>query len=214
MARKTRRVAAAKAKRAIASVLDAAKAATAANVATDVAQERFSLCSTVVNCCDEKNPPKHLIFHEKEECCCFEVFMTRLRVDKQAALDGKAEIMLTGYANEQQATFPGMGLWVQLHKNWDWRTIHKRVARFCVKKGEKLPVYLMLDAIEAGGAFEGNWEMGSSQSPASITLECGQLIGAMTLTAELKRVKNLLSSAVNSRFMVEFKAFQVNCCCK
>lgn len=165
-------------------------------------------CTTIVNCCDD-HAPKHLIVHEEKDCC-FEVYMSRCKVI--ANNDGKAEIMLTGYANDQQATFPGMGLWFQHHRNWDWRTLHKKVGRFHVEKGQQLPVYLMLDAIEADESAAGNWEMGSSQNPQTIYLRCGVGTTRTSLVVDTKKVKNW-SPGVTSTIEVEFAAFEVSCCC-
>jgi hypothetical protein len=171
-------------------------------------------CTTIVNCCDE-HPPKHLIVQEKKHCCCFEVFMTRCRVVKQTLFDGKAELMLTGYANEQQATFPGMGLWFVHHKKWGWRNIHKRVGRYCFEKGQKLPVYLLLDAIEVDVSAAGAWEIGSNENQPSttISLECGVGTTTATLSVNTHRVKNALAATTTCTIEVEFAAFEVSCCC-
>lgn len=178
---------------------------------------RFSLCSTEVNCkscgddCCEHHGPRNYVFSRKEEFCCFEVYMMRCKVIESH--DGKAEIMLTGYANDQQATFPGMGLWFQHHKKWGWRTIHKRIGRFNVKKGSKLNVNLILDAIEAGETLEGNWEMGSSESDDSFSLECSMPVQRQTLTVDCKKVKNALAGNVAATFQVQFAAIEISCCC-
>lgn len=169
-------------------------------------------CTTIVNCCDDR-PPKHPNVLAKKDCCCFEVFMTRCKIVKQDFFDGKAEFMLTGYANDQQATFPGMALWLVHHKKWNWRTIHKRVGRFCVERGATLPVYLMLDAIEADASAGGNWEMGSSQPTSPIlSLQCGTGTPVANLTVGTQRVKNF-AAGVTCIIEVEFAAFEVSCCC-
>lgn len=176
----------------------------------------FSYCKTVVNCCDE-HAPKNLVCQEKRHHCCFEVFMTRCRVTKQANFDGKAELMLTGYANEQQVTFPGMGLWFVHHRKWGWRTIHKKIGRYHIEEGKKLPVYLMLDAIEVDVSAAGSWEMGSNDinnTPSkTITLECGIGTTSATLAVDTHKVKNLLAGQTTCTIEVEFAAFEVACCC-
>jgi hypothetical protein len=176
--------------------------------------EKNCPCTTIVNCCSEHSP-KHLMVHERKNCCCFEVFMTRCRITKQAQFDGKAEIMLTGYANEQQATFPGMGLWFVHHIKWGWRTIHKKIGRYTVEEGKKLPVYLLLDAIEVDVSAAGSWEMGSNENQPSTTinLQCG--VGTITavLSVDTKGVKNVNAGHTTCTIEVEFAAFEVACCC-
>jgi len=131
-------------------------------------------CDQVVNlcCCDGAKPEYHYI-EPKQEYCCYEISMKRMRVLENKGGDGKAELMIAGYANEHSAVFPGLGCWFVAHEKWGWVNINKPVGGFKIKKGSSLTVQLNADIIEAGAALEGNFEIGSDQEATHyMTIGC------------------------------------------
>jgi len=168
-------------------------------------------CSVIVNCEPAREPERVCV-----PCCAppakeiarFEVYMSRLRVLENREAAGKAELMITGYANGQCAVFPGNGLWVQLHKKWGWRIINKRIANVTFEKGATRVVSVMADAIEADTFAAGSWEMGSGCC-GFLTLKSGQQVGAEYVNVDLHRVKDINAGTVSAKIEIEFMAFEV-----
>jgi len=170
--------------------------------------DRPSKEPTTQNCCCGSS--ENYILKKEDRCCQFDIVMTRMRVLENK--DGKAELMICGYANDQQAVFPGLGLWVVHHKKWGWRNIQKRIASFCVPEDGQMVVRLNADAIEAGTALEGNFEIGSSEDPKNLTLTCGSS-EVQTLIVDVKGVKNTNAGNIKAKIEIEFMSVQTSRCC-
>jgi hypothetical protein len=183
-------------------------------------EETKTHCVTNVCCCcghdhhDEchKNEVKCGYSVQKNiETCTFDIYMTRVRTFENK--DGKAELMITGYANGQSGVFPGMGSWFVTSESWVWTNINKRIASITIEKGTKRIVRVDADAIECrGGIGEGTWELGSgSGEPTapekSLTLESGMPTSPAWVEVHIH--KPTVAGGITCKVAIEFEAFQV-----
>ncbi len=152
----------------------------------------------------EEDKQHCFILQKKQETCTFEIYMTRCRLRETNWADQKAELMITGYANGRSAVIPGNGLWLVLHKKWEWRTINKLITRIEVKKDTQRSVTVFADVIECENWLGGKWEMGSG-GPSFLNLQCGQQSGAVYVVVECKKPGGDITAKVE----IEFMAFQV-----
>ncbi len=167
-------------------------------------------CEQIVNvCCSEQVPEYHYI-EPKHEYCCYEIAMKRMRVTKTTLLDGKLELMISGYANQHEAVFPGLGSWFVVSKKWGWVNINKPVGEFKIKKGSPLIVQLGADAIENDIWLGGSAEIGSNEMNQYMKIGCGTGVSNKIIQIDLHAVKN---GKVRHKIEIEFAAYEKTCCC-
>jgi len=165
-------------------------------------------CITNVYCGphEEEKDCHGMCCHKYVETCTFDVYMTRVRVTFNNWADGKAELMITGYANGQSALIPGMGSWIVLSQNWGWRNFNKRITSITLEKGTSRAVAISADAIEVDGWLGGRWEIGSGPVKF-LDLQCGQQTGANTIEVEIRKATK--PAPLTCKIEIEFMAFQV-----
>ncbi len=170
-------------------------------------------CEQTLSVCCNKNETQFHYIEPKNEYCCYEISMKRLRVifNKEKP-EAKAELIIAGYANEYSAIFPSLGCWFQVHQKWGWVNINKPIGEFRVKKGSTRVVQLNADIIEAGTMLEGNFEIGSDQKPHFMEIGCGTGISQEILKVEAHKVKNIVASDIRCSIEIEFVAYEKDCC--
>lgn len=179
----------------------------ASNERNQPPDERECGCVTNVYCGEQEEEKKDCYCcHKMVETCTFDIYMTRVRVVDNKWLDGKAELMITGYANGQSAVFPGMGTWIVLHKKWGWRNIRKRITSITLEKGTSRVIYISADAIEVDGWLGAKWEIGSGDAKF-LNVQCGQQTGVNYILVDIMRAFG--GAGVTCTIEIEFAAFQV-----
>lgn len=158
----------------------------------------------------------------KDHCCCapaqpmiccpapekkasFDVSISRVRIVKNSARDGKGEFMLTGYADGVGAVMPGMGTFLTLYTNWGWRVLNKYITTVSVGPDSTVSVPLMAEALQT---LTGGMRMGACQDLKYIDLKAGLRPAAQTLTIELFDARSNDSRENVFVLEVEFVAFQ------
>lgn len=159
-----------------------------------------------------------------QDCCCggsaaptilcaapekkdqFDVFISRVRITKNSARDGKAEIMLTGYANGTSALVPGMGSYLTLFTNWGWRVLNKFVTTVETASNTINYVPIMAEAIQT---MTSGMQMGASQEIKYLKLSAGTQMSTQILTVECFDARNNNNSSDRVLVLeIEFVAFQ------
>jgi hypothetical protein len=151
-------------------------------------------CAQPIICCPEP-----------EKAAQFDVSISRVRIAKNSAKDGKAEIMLTGYASGVSAVVPGMGSYITLFNNWGWRVMNKYVTSVSVKGDQTVTVPLMAEVLQS---ITGGMRMGASQEPKSLQLTAGKATEPQVLTIECFDGRSNGSRENFIVLEVEFIAFQ------
>jgi hypothetical protein len=157
------------------------------------------------------------------ECCCgcqsqpiiccpapektaqFDVAISRVRIAKNSARDGKGEFMLTGYASGVSAVVPGMGSYITLFTNWGWRVMNKYVTSVSVKEDQTVTVPLMAEAVQS---IASGMRMGASQELKSLQLTAGKATEPQILTIECIDARSNGNRENVFVLEVEFIAFQ------
>jgi hypothetical protein len=106
-----------------------------------------------------------------EKSAQFDISISRVRIARNSAKDGKAEFMLTGYASGVSAVMPGMGSYITLFTNWGWRVMNKHVTSVSVKEDQTVTVPLMAEAVLS---ITGGMRMGASQELKYLEIKAGK----------------------------------------
>jgi hypothetical protein len=140
-----------------------------------------------------------------EKDASFDVIISRVRIVKNSARDGKGEFMLTGYADGVSAVMPGMGSYITLYTNWGWRVMNKYVTTVDVKKDSTQHVPLMAEALLT---VSGGMRFGASQELKYLELKPGQRPDAQILTVECIDARSNGNRENVFVLEIEFLAFQ------
>lgn len=111
----------------------------------------------------------------------FDISISRVRIAKNSARDGKGEFMLTGYADGVSAVVPGMGSYITLFTNWGWRVMNKYVTTVQVAQDSTVNVPLMAEALLT---VTGGMRMGACQDLKYLSIKAGQKTDAQILSIE------------------------------
>lgn len=175
-----------------------------------------SHCVTNVCCCghhdhhhDDHNHCNYNL-QKNIETCTFDIYMTRVRCFENK--DGKAELMVAGYANGQSGVFPGLGSWFVTSESWVWTNINKKITSITIEKGTKRQVRVDADAIECDGFLGGNWELGSGSGAPNddekfLVLEAGMPTSPAWVEVHIH--KPTVGGGIRCKVAIEFEAFQV-----
>lgn len=135
----------------------------------------------------------------------FDISISRVRIVKNSARDGKGEVMLTGYADGTSAVVPGMGSYITLFTNWGWRVMNKYVTTVAVAKDSSVSVPLMAEALLS---ITGGMRMGACQDLKYMDLKAGTRAEAQILTIECIDARSNGNRENVFVLEVEFVAFE------
>ena len=202
---------------------------TTGNAAANCPTENEGNIVNVSTCgCSNGNGPtaeressiKTFLLQEAEKTakfCVFDIYMTKVRVINNDRADDKAELIVTGYANEQSGTCPGLGTFLTISPEWGWVNINTKVGTIRVKEGVRKSVLLRLDVIEIDknlggapefGSDEGNNYENSDGGPVFLTIECDDDDVYQT---EISCWAQKFGGKQSSRIVVKFAAFPREC---
>lgn len=156
--------------------------------------------------------PAHSCCCQSAPACCpdpvidFEVQISRVRIAKSnVSRDGRADVQLTGYALGVSAVVPGMGSFLVLNTQWDWRVVNKHIADIAVPKDGSAVVPLMAEALVS---LATSMRMGAAQELKSLTLKPGEAVAPQVLSIECLDARGAGSKELVFVLEVEFMAYQ------
>jgi hypothetical protein len=154
-------------------------------------------------------------FIQRCNCCSIDLYLTRIKLNKNAGSDDQAEVAVAIYANQLSTVFPSLATYITLDKGWGWVNINHKIGTLIFDKNCEVVLRVSGDLIEhnaTGG--EGAAEIGSSQTNNILKADCcgsKEPIKFEIIGRKIKPSSN--NTNENCVLEVEVAAFPSNCCC-
>lgn len=148
-------------------------------------------------CCPPEASHQHYAF-----------YMSRVRLVRTTRRDGRADVMLTGYANGQSALLPGMGSYIALHTAWGWRNVNTLITEVGLPRDATAKIPVMADAIVVDNSAAGLWMGGSAQQIAHIQIGGQAPLASVVLQVDCTPFRN--STAANGHCTLEIEFVSVS----